>query len=304
MISRKIAILVVPTIAIITTTLPHCVFTLSEKKLKALMAEVSAAETVTLEEEIFNFRTAQTGLWNPCKFNKIIGFGIFPTMKHNSVRLPVLLLHGHADEPKSLKKIGDSLDRSKFEPVYGYYASGQSLDALTTAFTFALQAASRRFKWSEMVIVAYSMSGLFVRKFLGLRAKRNKNPRIIGFIAISTPWGGVERAGRWAWSPAAPPSWVDMKPGSRFLKHLFDKPLPETVPLYILYSLKGGRGTIAGADDTVISFKSATRPEALKEAAYVEVFPECNHRGIVRRQKPVSRVVSILNSIYKKWLGG
>ena len=140
------ATIIIATLALASSCLSGCIFVLSEKKLETLMAEVSAKETVTLEEGIFNFRIAQTGLWNPCKFNKVIGFGIFPAMKHSPERLPVLLLHGHADEPRSLKKIGNSLDKNRFEPVYGYYASGQDLDELTRTFTFALQAASKKFK--------------------------------------------------------------------------------------------------------------------------------------------------------------
>jgi hypothetical protein len=277
-----------------------CTFILKESEIASRLSQVERKGVVTLDEPLFDFKVAQTGLWRPCRFQQAMGFGIFRTTEHVPGRLPVLFMHGHADGPGGLKKAASILDPEKFEPMFAFYPTGQELALTVKSMHAALGSLAGKGEIDEIAIVAFSMSGLIARLYLGEKFGRNEAPKVSLLVTISTPWLGSERGGRWSWSPAAPASWKDMTPDSDFLQHLFDNPLPPGCGFHMLYSTAGGTWTIPGPDDGVISLKSATRKEAVQEADSVTAFPCCGHRQMVTSKEPLEKLNAILEDHVKK----
>ncbi|MFH1435955.1 MAG: alpha/beta hydrolase [Pseudomonadota bacterium] len=271
----------------------------SEKKIASWHAGVGAG-AVTLDEPLFGFKVAQAGVWKHCRFHKIIGFGLFPTVEHRRDRLAVLLLHGYGDSPRSLAGVAAALDAGKFEAVYGYYPTGQKISETAKSMRAAMRLMAKKQKIERMAIVAYSMGGLIARRYLGDRFGKKDEPEVGLFVSLSTPWGGSERGARWTWLPASPPSWKDMTPGGEFMNRFFDRPLPDETGFHMLYGTKGGTWRVPGEDDGSVSIKSAKRQEALDEADSATVFPESDHYGIVVDKKPIDKVVELLDDYFKQ----
>lgn len=268
-----------------------------EREIASRLAVVEGG-TVTLDEPLFEMKVAQTGLWRHCRFQKVIGFGIFEAESHLPGRLPVLLMHGHADGPAGLKTLAAALDRERFEPLFAFYPTGQKLSHTADSMAASLEAYAKAKNIDRVAIVAHSMAGIVARKYLGDAAARKKAPDVPMLITLATPWSGSERGGRWAWSPTAPPSWKDMSPGSDFLRHLFDRALPDKTAFHLLYGKpQKDKWNIPGPDDGVISLKSATRKEALDEADSVTPFSGCGHQDMVKSKEPLEKVALLLESI-------
>lgn len=271
----------------------------SEKKIASWHAGVEGGN-VSLDAPLFDSRVVQAGLWKHCRFQKIIGFGLFPTEEHKEDRLAVLLLHGHGDSPRSLAGVAAALDAGKYEVVYGYYPTGQKIPETAGSMRAAMRLMVKKQKIKSMAIVAYSMGGLIARRYLGDRFGKKDEPDVGLFIALSTPWGGSERGARWTWLPASPPSWKDMTPGSDFMSRFFDRPLPDETSFHMLYGTKGGTWRVPGPDDGSISIKSASRQEAVDEADSVTVFPSIDHYGMVTDKEPIDKVVELLDDYSEK----
>jgi hypothetical protein len=138
-----------------------CAVILREAEVEARLKQVEG-KAVTLDEPIFGRRVAMTGVWAHCLFQKVIGFGIFETTGHEPGRLPVLLMHGHADGPVSMKAVAAALDPGKFEPMFAFYPTGQKLAFTVKSMHARLAAFAKKKKTGKMAVVAYSMSGLIV----------------------------------------------------------------------------------------------------------------------------------------------
>jgi hypothetical protein len=251
----------------------------------------------SLDDDLFGDEVVKAGMWKPERFAGAIGFGIYLAAPHDPDRLPVLLVHGHAAGPRVLEGVARVLDSAGYEPWFAFYPTGLEVARTAALMRESLARAAADFDVSEVAILAHSMGGLVARAALGATDDGAELPRVPVLITLSTPWAGSERAGRWAWSPAAPPSWKDMKPGSTFLAHLFDAPLPEGTALHVLYGTRGDSRSIPGDDDTVVSLVSVTRAEALAEASSVAVFDDANHMEILSHPGPVNRVLEILGGV-------
>jgi len=258
--------------------------------------DVQAGRYADLDDDLFASKMVQTGLWKPERFAEVIGFGIFLDEPHVPGRTPVLLLHGHAAGPRIFQAFADMLDRERYEPWYGFYPTGLDVDTLASLLRESLTATASDLGVDEVVVVCHSMGGIVARAALRPSDDDDALPRIPTVITLATPWNGSERAGAWAWSPAAPPSWKDLRPGSTFLLHLFDDPLPEGTHLHVLYGTAGETASIPGDDDGVVSHASLTREEALEEASSVTVFELSDHIGMIVDSGPLSRVLEILDS--------
>ncbi len=258
--------------------------------------DADGGQYADLDDDLFASKMVQTGLWNPDRFASVVGFGIFLDEPHEPGRTPVLLLHGHAAGPRIFEALAGMLDRDRFEPWYGYYPTGLDVDELASLLRESLSAKVAELSVDEVVIVCHSMGGVVARAALHPDDDGISLPAVPAVVTLATPWNGSERAGAWAWSPAAPPSWKDLKPGSTFLAHLFDDPLPTGTQLHVLYGTAGETTSIPGDDDGVVSHGSLTRSEALEEASSVTVFELSDHIGMVVDKGPLSRVLEILDT--------
>jgi len=78
------------------------------------------------------------------------------------------------------------------------------------------------------------------------------------------------------------PAWIDLAPGSPFIRNMFDTPLRP--PHYLLFGYSGGSGT-----DGAVALESMLRNSAQQQAARVMGFPQ-SHRGILRSPDSVRAV--------------
>lgn len=265
-----------------------CGASVGESTLARWHAEVGGKH-VTFEEDLFQERVVSVGLWKPCRFQEVVGFGIYTKCAREEGDVPVLLVHGHASGPAKMETLGDALERRGFAAYYAYYATGQDLELTARLMEKRLGRLSREEGIDEMPVVAYSMGGLVVRRFLGERHDANTAPRVPSFVSLATPYGGIEVATNWKVKPGAPPSWDDMSCGKEFMKHLFDNPLPGDTEFHLLYGVNE-----EGEGDGLVSEKSAVREEAVREAAETVRFDVCDHRAVVQKKEPVHRVMEIL----------
>ena len=122
-----------------------------------------------------------------------------------------------------------------------FYPSGSSVASMSNLLYWKLLNLQLRHRYEHLVIVAHSMGGLVVRRFL-LDNGANL-PQIRRFISLSTPWAGEVSADSGVkLSPAVVPSWRDMQPDGPFMRSLFDRRLPATVEDDLLFGHRGTPG--------------------------------------------------------------
>lgn len=251
---------------------------------------------ITLDEPLFGIKACLTGLFEPQKFDEAIGFKILFEEPHQPERIPVLLIHGHVTGPRAMENVGASIDRSRFEPWYAYFPAGYNLDTLGDKLRAALSEAVEREGVSQVAIVTYSLGGLVVRSALQPHDDGHEMPDIPVFIAASTPWAGTWRLGAWAWAVDAPASWKDMKPGSDFLVHLLDDPLPGETRLHVMAGSGGNSRMVYGEDDTVVEVQALLTDEVLDEAESVMFWDYLTHFDMVSHPEPLARINDLLDA--------
>jgi hypothetical protein len=240
------------------------------------------------EDPLFNWPMIETGLWKSQRFVKGIGFGIFFTEPHRPDALPVLLLHGYEGGPREMAALASALKSDSFELWYGFYATGEDLEKSAVALRASVLEVAAHEGVSNLVIVAFSSGGLIARE--AVSRIETANLRIPLLAAISTPWNGVTKAGKWAWLPGAPRCWKDLKPGSKLLVKLFQNPLPKETRLHLIYA----------TGDDVVSLESLARLEARQEATSVTVLEGYRHLDHEFHQKVVQRLKELIAELVPK----
>jgi hypothetical protein len=253
---------------------------------------------VTLEEKLFGLRACLTGLLEPKKFDEAIGFKILLEEPHDPARIPVLMVHGHLTGPRAMEHVGPSLDRTRFEPWYAYFPAGYGVDHIARRLRASLAKTAAHEGVSSIGVVTYSLGGLIVRAALKPDDGQLAMPEVPVFIAASTPWAGTRRVGRWAWAAEAPESWKDMKPGSDFLAHLFDEPLPPSTEMHVLCGSGGNTKWLYGDDDSVVEVEALLTPEVLEEAATVMHYDYLAHFDMVSHPEPLARINDLLEDAF------
>jgi pimeloyl-ACP methyl ester carboxylesterase len=261
----------------------------SEGAVKLGKVTVSRGEVVSLDDQRFSPERGRQGLFAPIHFAILSGYGVYFLEPYDPAKVPVLFVHGSGGNPQEFRAIIDRLDRRKFQPWVYQYPSGLRIDVPSHELVQALTELYGKHKFSRLFIVAHSMGGLVSRAAINEMAGRLPTHPLKLFIAISTPWDGVNRAKLGVdRSPLVIPNWIDLAPNSPFLQRLFEKRLPPQVPSYLLFGVAGGDGT-----DGVVPLISAVSLRAQAEAARVYAFPE-THTSILKSPVVIDRLNSIL----------
>jgi pimeloyl-ACP methyl ester carboxylesterase len=257
----------------------------------------AAGEIVDLDDPRFAATRGADGLWTPATLAIRQGFGVYFLERYDPSRIPVLFVHGAAGSPQDWRTAMEKIDRRRYQPWFYFYPSGGRLEAAAGALNEGVKRLHERFGFQRMDVVAHSMGGLVSRRFVIKNVIEDGNGYIRNFITFSTPWDGHEAAAMGVkWAPTVVPSWYDMKQGSDFLDHLFDRRLKGKVNYHLFYSHHAKRSPIMPAEnDGTVSVPSQLRAEAKAEASSVQGYDE-DHVSILSARAPLLRAKQILDA--------
>ena len=249
-----------------------------------------------LSDPRFGPKYASRGVWEPVKFIREPGAGIFFLRPYEEGKIPILFAHGSGGYPQQWVPIIENLDRSRFQPWILHYPSGLRLGMLGEFLEKYLVKLQMKYRFGRLFIVAHSMGGLISRSALNHNIENRQVPFITLLVTISTPWQGHPTAAYGVdQSPLIVPSWYDMVPGSSFLEGLHSPPLPPGVTFALLFGFRGEE-TISGAlSDGGVLLSSMLDNDMQRAASKVYGFDE-DHGTILKSPA----VIQELNRIFDK----
>lgn len=280
---------------------PNLASPATQEKLR--LPKVRFGEIVNLEDSRFTKEKGQLGLWEPLRFMKQVGGGLYFLEQFDPKKIPVLFIHGAGGTPQSWASIIEQMDRETFQPWLFFYASGLYLDDVTKLLRQAMSQMYLSYKFQNPIIVAHSMGGMIARAAVNLAIQKGREHEIpLLLVTISTPWGGHQGA-QMALDYSITgiiPSWVDLAPGSPFQKKLFETQLPPTVHHYLFFSYQGGRNIFSnGSNDGVVSLGSQLIIKAQNSAKKTLGFNE-GHASILASEEMIAEFNEILKNFKKK----
>jgi pimeloyl-ACP methyl ester carboxylesterase len=257
----------------------------------------TTGEVANLDDPRFAATRGADGLWTPATLAIHNGFGVYFLERYDPSRIPVLFVHGAAGSPQDWRTAMEKIDRRRYQPWFYFYPSGGRLENAAGALNEGVKVLHDRYGFKRLDVVAHSMGGLVSRRFVVKNVIEDGHGYIRNFITFSTPWDGHEAAAMGVkWAPTVVPSWYDMKQGSDFLDHLFDRRLKGKVNYHLFYSHHAKRSPIMPAEnDGTVSVPSQLRAEAKAEALSVQGYDE-DHVSILSARAPLLRAKQILDA--------
>jgi pimeloyl-ACP methyl ester carboxylesterase len=265
------------------------------QQLEISLSQVTAVgEIASLADPRFDAKVAESGLWRPFDFLFQGRPGIYFLGAYDSTKIPVLFVHGINGTPQNFKTLIERLDRRRFQPWVYYYPSGASLSQIADHLTQTMRKVQLQYRVTEFGVVAHSMGGLVSRGFLQRYRAGGGTASIPIFISISTPWDGHKGAEMGLkTAPVIVRVWVDMAPGSDYLKSLYAS--DTGVPHYLLFSFRQSGLSMGEGNDGVVTVASQLRPAAQENAVRVEGYNE-THMGVLEAQAVSQKVNALLAS--------
>ena len=251
-----------------------------------------------LDDERFSEENGSKGFWEYGAFFEEFGGNIYFLEKYDPEKIPILFIHGAAGTPKGWKYFVDHLDRTRFQPWFYYYPSGNRIDSMAYLLLWKLVNLQSKFQFNSIYFTAHSMGGLVARSFIVNYGKQF--PYVKLFVSLATPWGGDHMAELGVkQSPAVLPSWIDMQPEGDFIQSLYRKKLPENVSFYMFCGYRGSRNPFRSNNDGTITLSSIMDYRPQSEAKMNYVFNE-DHTSILFSQEVVEQYNAILDQFDEK----
>jgi pimeloyl-ACP methyl ester carboxylesterase len=248
------------------------------------LTSVQRGTVISLDDPRFTSDTGREGMWTPLQSVIAHGTGIYFLEPYDAARIPVVFVHGVSGTAGDFRAFVDALDKRRYQPWFFQWPTGARLENAAAFLQALLAEMQARHRFERYAVVAHSAGGLVARAAL-LKIQKEGGKMPCAFVTISTPYGGVESAETGTRrSPVVLPAWIDLAPGSPFIRTLFDTPLRNNVSTYLYFGYVGGNGT-----DGAVALDSMLRPEAQQQAGLVRGFPE-SHRAILRSRESVAAV--------------
>jgi len=210
-----------------------------------------------LDDSHFSPQYAEKGLWEPYATLKEVGIGLFFLEDYDPAKIPVLFVYGASGHAQNWRVLFEHMDRERFQPWFFNYPSGLDLEFVGAALDGGIQWLHEHYPFNTLFVVAHSMGGLVARYAILQNVYEDHQDYIRLFITISTPWGGHRAAAKGVqYAPAVVPSWRDMVPESDFIAGLYRRPLPDTIPHYLLFSYSGRSGMMDENNDGAVTLES------------------------------------------------
>lgn len=257
----------------------------------ASMHSTQAGALADLDAPTFAAEQGERGYWRPVSFFREWGGNVYFIEPYEPSKIPVLFVHGAAGSAQDWRSLIQRLDRRRYQPWLFFYPSGSAVESMSHLLYWKLLNLQLRHRFERLDIVAHSMGGLVVRRFLldhGLQF-----PQARRFVSLSTPWAGEPSADLGVrYSPGVVPSWRDMQPDGAFMRSLFDRHLPAQVDYHLLFGHRGGYSLVRPNHDGTVTLASQLRRAAQAEAKLIYGFDE-DHTSILHAES-VARQLQVL----------
>ncbi len=256
---------------------------------------VAVGEIAKISDARFDPDIGVEGLWKPGSSLLNGALGLYFIEPYDASRIPVLFVHGIGGSPRDFTKLISSLDTSRYQAWFFTYPSGFRLEKAATALATMLELVRKQHGVRHVYLVAHSMGGVVSRAAILRMADSSEFPPVEKFITIATPWGGHAAAKSGLRALKYPvPAWIDMAPGSAFLKSLWSRELPKSTRFWLLFGYHTKQMPwLTLNNDTVIDIRSALLPAAQDEA--VRVFGiEKSHEQILSSPETIRKMKEFL----------
>jgi pimeloyl-ACP methyl ester carboxylesterase len=265
------------------------------EQLELSLGQVTAVgEIANLADPRFDDAVAQDGLWRPFDFLFKGHPGVYFLGAYDSTKIPVLFVHGINGTPQNFRTLIGRLDRRRFQPWVYYYPSGAALSSVADHLTQTMRKLQVQYGFPRFVVVAHSMGGLVSRGFL-LRYAKEGRAAVPLFVSIATPWDGHRGAELGLkTAPAVVRVWIDMAPGSDYLKSIYES--DPGIPHYLLFAFKNEGIALGEASDGTVTVASQLRPAAQQAAARVEGYNE-THMSVLESPAVAARLNGLLAQV-------
>lgn len=252
-----------------------------------------AGAPIGLDAAAFSAESGREGYWQPMDFFRRHGGNVYFVEPYDPARTPVLFVHGAVGSPQDWRYQIEKLDRSRYQAWVFFYPSGAAVESMSNLLYWKLLNLQLRYRYQRLLIVAHSMGGLVVRRFL-LDNGANL-PQVQRFVTLSTPWAGEASADSGVkLSPAVVPSWRDMQPEGPFMRSLFERRLPPQVEYVLLFGHRGAPGLWRPNNDGTVTLASQLRRAAQEEARMVFGYDE-DHTSILVSPQVTTQLHALLD---------
>jgi hypothetical protein len=264
------------------------------------MFPVSMGQVESLSADRFSDQNAEFGMWQPISFMKMGYAGIYFLEQYSPDKIPVLFVHGVNGTPRHFEPLINALDRTKYQPWVVYYPSSIKLRTLGNQLYTLMGLMHKRHRFSRLHVVAHSMGGLVAREYLARCAMHNGCSYLQTFSSISSPFGGHPAAVLGVkYAPVAMPVWEHLVPDSAFLQRLFEHPLPNKLPHYLIFSYRNSGVLGSESGDGVVSLVSQLRPAVQQQAREIRGFDE-DHMSILASSQVHRYIIDLLGRDIQK----
>lgn len=254
-------------------------------------------EIININDVKFSRTFGEKGLWAPMDFINEVGIGVYFLESYKPNKIPILFVTGAGGYPQSWQRLLNKLDRSRYQPWFYYYASGDRLERSENILNEIITTLHNKYKFHSMYVTAHSMGGLVARGFIMKNVYQDNNDYIKAFVSISTPWSGHEDAAKGVRRlPVSVPSWRDMQTNSQYIQKIFRNSIADKTDYYLFASYKGDKKRYSEYNDGVVSVASQLRLDAQDDAKKVIALEE-DHVDILSSNDMISRYNRILNSM-------
>lgn len=234
----------------------------------------------------------QAGYWQPVDFFRAQGGNVLFLQPYDPAKIPVLFVHGAVGSPQDWRALIQQLDHQHYQPWVFFYPSGAPAESMANLLFWKLLNLQLRWRFERLDIVAHSMGGLVVRRFLLDHGEQL--PQIRRFVSLSTPWAGEPSADLGVtMSPAVVPSWRDMQPEGPFMQTLFDRRLPPHIEYDLLFGHRGAPGLWRPNNDGTVTMASQLRRAAQLEARLMFGYDE-DHTSILQSPQVAAQLTALL----------
>lgn len=241
----------------------------------AAALSVNLGQVTTLRNPRFSVANGTLGFWQPYEFLTKLGWGVYFLQPYDARKIPIVFVYGIDGSPQDWRSVIASLDHTKFQPWIFHYPSGMRLEKSANGLSRAMQLLRAKYGFSKVYVVAHSMGGLVARGAVKQAIRESGTNFIPTFLTLCTPWGGDAAADSGVKHLRYPvPAWIDMQPGSGYLKSLFSTGLPSGTRHFLIFDFQTKSAPWLKPDnDSVVQVASELFPPAQAGATAMFGFP-------------------------------